>query len=370
MSIANLINSNPAIPNNVNTLIYCQGLRASDTVKANSILSVGESTFLDKLNIFGLCHEYGDMIIDGTLTVGGGITGGTGTYNTINAVNGNIDHIVCQDIVGGTATFDYMQGMTGGFNFMGVSEIQGHNAHFDQDVSGNTGSFNDLNVSNSAQIEYTYNNKKDVVPRLNTTDRDTIGGEDGALIYNTDVTNPQFYGNGYWDNLGYYPQMGQWFLNNDETVTNANLHIFGQDTDLGEVFFSNVNGFFEYAGAGVFKIHKPGIYKVSCLVALQPPTTIFTSLQVYIYFGKTDTTKMFSCIGFTDNVGPLYYVNKEQKYLYEDTILIEDDTDYSFFVWQDNNTADDFHIVTNPYAPFNTGMHNCLCNIQFVSPKF
>lgn len=435
MSIANLISSNLTTPNNVNTLLYCEGIRASGTVKGETILGVGESTFLDKVNIFGLTREYGDMIIDGTLTCGG-FTGGTGTFNTINATNANLDYIECIGITGNTATFTgitsttinttsiigtncnmsgvvfggscifsngtFSGGITCGNNVTANGNITcGHtlttldlhvtnNLNCDNTITSQdmhatnnidcdnnltviaTASCNDLicygNLTSGtyAQFNVSTTDSKLIVPRLDTVTRDSLGGEAGCLLENTDLTNLQTFRLGMWETINYYPQIMQRYLISDETLTNATLHKCGSVADLGEIINSNKDHQFVYSGFGDWRIDIAGIYKCNCTVAIKPNVNSFTDAKLYIYFGRNDESVMYDWSGFTLNTGS-YTLPNEQKYQFECTTYLDPEK-YSFFIYQSNDTTGDFTLSTSAAAP-SAGDYNCQFTVQYISPK-
>lgn len=418
MSISNILNNSNASPANI--LLYCKGLRCSETCLCKNLLATEESTFLSKLNVYGDGRFYSDVQIDGTLTCAG-FTGGTGTYNTINAVNANLDHINCLDITGNTATFSGITATT-----INTTSIIGTNCNMSGVVFGGSSLFsngtystglscgatltclnlkvnnsgtitNNLNVGqsitcqnlqatnnlqsdttatfNQSTTQYGYTDKKCVVPRLNTGDRDAIGGEAAALVYNTDyadIPRLQTYNpnNGIWYNISTYPQIAQYFLSGDESVSNATLYKIGSQTDLKEIFNSFPDSsYFAYSSPGEFKILISGIYKFNMTVAMQAPTNSFNTLVMYFYVGESNGANMFNCVGSYDSAGSIHYPNKEQKYQIEAITPLEAGQVVSFFVYQENDTGNNFNInVNNIYAPFYT-QYNNIFSLQYVSPK-
>lgn len=412
MSISNILTNNPTKNNNTNTIIYCSGLRCQNTCQCKNLLASDESTFLSKLNVYGDGRFYSDVQIDGTLTCAG-YTGGTGTYNTINAVNANIDNISCLSITGNTATF---AGITA--TAINTTSIVGTNCNMSGVVFGGScifsnGTFsagltcgqkitclnlqvnngatvtNNLNVGqsitcqnlqatnnlqsdttatfNQSTTQYGYTDKKCVVPRLNTGDRDAIGGEDGCILDNTDLNYIQTFKTGLWETVAYYPQIMQMYLNSDETLANATLHKIGSTANMSIINNSNPSYQFEYADFGELKINVAGFYKCSCTIAIQPNSTAYSTLQMYIYFGVASGSNMIDWLGVTDNVGPYYLPNKEKKIQFECTSYLDPDK-YAFFFYQENNTGGDFQMITSPYAPF-AGSYNCKFTIQYIGPN-
>lgn len=425
MSLNNIIQISPSSVPPAGLNLICDGIRVEKTTKTGNLLVVNESTFFNNISVYAqLQRNYNDLQVDGNF-ICSGITGSTGSFNNITAINANLDHINCIDIkasAGITAASLNASSVTGvNSSFSGVSvsgsiisgsalisggltcnqsltcgqtatclnlkvnnsanitnniscgqTITCQNSHVLSDIQcDNTITCQNLYVNSTSNSEFEYIGKKFVVPRLNTGDRDSIGGDDGCILYNTDLNNLQTFRSGLWETISYYPQIMQMYLISDESISNASLHLCGSSSNLAEVFNSNPNYQFDYDDIGVFRLNVAGIYKVSCTIALQPPTTDFHSLQLYIYFGKSDQSQMYGeYFGLTDNVGPYHYPNKEMKYQFSTTVYIDSPDKYSFFIYQENDTTSNFNLITSPYAPYTSGTYNNLFTIQYLSPKF
>lgn len=416
MSIANIISNTPNVNNNNNTLLYCSGVRCDNTCRAGNILGIGESTFLNKLNVYGDQRIYSNLTVDGTLTAGtfavGNITANNITCNSITGVTGSFSGPVTATSLSApavTGTNSNFSGVavsgsiiTSNITTSGITVNNTANINNDLNVSdlittGRANITNNLNVGgnitagnnitcqtanindtaniNNEYVEYIYSNKKLCVPSLNTGDRDAIGGQAGAIIYNNDYNdsvrlqtfNPN---TGIWYNIATYPQIAQYYLSGDEYATNATLYKIGSQTDLKEIFNSFPDSaYFVYAGSGDFKILVSGIYKLNMTIALQGPTPDFHSLILYVYAGESNGSNMFNCVGLYDNYGPYHYPNKEQKYQFECVQYLESGQTASFYVYQENDTGSNFNInVSNIYAPYGP-QNNNIFTIQYISPK-
>lgn len=226
--------------------------------------------------------------------------------------------------------------------------------------------YGNLTSGTYAQFNVSTTDSKLIVPRLDTATRDSLGGEAGCLLENTDLNNLQTFRSGMWETINYYPQIMQRYLINDETLTNATLHKCGSVADLGEIINSNKDHQFVYSGFGDWRIDIAGIYKCNCTVAIKPNVNSFTDAKLYIYFGRNDESVMYDWSGFTLNTGS-YTLPNEQKYQFECTTYLDPEK-YSFFIYQSNDTTGDFTLSTSAAAPA-AGDYNCQFTVQYVSPK-
>ena len=419
MSLSNILNRGNSAPPDV--LLYCSGLRCSETCQSKNLLVSNESTMLGPLSVFGLQHDYGDMIVDGTLTAGtfnvNNITANNITCQSISGVTGSFSGPVTAASVNApavTGTNSSFSGVavsgsiitsnitTGGINVSNsanitndltvggtgsINNITGFTCSYSdincQTFYGNTGSCTDLNVTNvnnsniiNANNIYcdgavncqTFNaSQMAILPDLDTATRDSLPQQEASILYNNETRTPQIYGDSLWNNISYWPNVASYFLVNDESVPVNTIHKIGSVNDMQKIFVSG-SDYFEYSTLGDFKILKSGIYNFSCCISLQPPASSFTSLQLYLGVANSGLT-YYNINGLTDNVGPYQFANKEQKMSVSATFYVDAGEVISFYLYQNNDTGNSFTINNSTYYPFPINYNN-IFDVKFISPHF
>jgi hypothetical protein len=294
MSISNILNKGNSSPADV--LLYCKGLRCSETCQCKSVLAADESTFFNGLNVFNLGHFYNNVKIDGNLSCAGftgptsfdnincnsinctgGITGASLHTTTITGTNSNVSGVA---VSGSVITSNIT--MSGGFTAGQTGTV------LNLKVNNSAQILNNLDVSNNISCDGNINTQTCnvsqilILPDLDTATRDSLPQQEASILYNNEVVNPQIYGGGLWNNISYWPQTASYFLNSDESVPNATIHKIGSVSDLKDIFISGPSDYFDYSGSGDFKIKISGIFNFSCTVALQPPTSDFHLSLIHI----------------------------------------------------------------------------------------
>lgn len=383
MSLSNIIQVNnvgepPA------TKVNCESVRCSETIKAKNFLAAGvgsESTFFGKLNVFDLAHFYNDVIIDGTVTLD------HVDVNTITCMDATITH-----------NLDVENNLNVTHNITATGDLFCHNANIGNDLSvthniscvdltcDNATVHNDLEVQNNLNVlqtsqlnqvyaqnenvEYDYVNKHLVVPRLSTGDRDSVGAEDGCLLFNTDLQNMQGYYSGKWRNIGCWPYQTFYYLPDTEIVTNGTAYKIGSTNVWKTLYNTDEEEYIANAGDGNFKIFKSGYYYYNIEITLEGPVPDYHFLAIYLS-AVLDDTDCVNYSGFKRTASPTQYPDKENRMNLTGTTYIDGGRRLSFFLYQQNDTGDIFRIrnsSSNP-SPFSYNFIN-QCQINLLSPAF